>query len=307
MIIRSISTALVAFPRFGGMIFRHRGRPMARSHSPRRARLSNIFVSTDREEIRAALPTTKGRCFPDMEPQDRGQIAFVSGRTGLPQIYTMEADGTNLQRVTDQGYAVSPNWSPNGQFLTFSWMRKYGPGEPGSKRYLLMDAASKMGATYPRRGAQRFSLLVSRRPAHRVSVSPLGSGPDLDHAGRWHKREAIDLQGRNTQPTGVGSRNVFERTACGWPRVRSTAKTVNSTPQRRRTRNWRFLVKHATVTTTMRWGAALFALATIMFLAACAPKKTRCATAATAPQRDRTHGFGCRPIPTRSIRASRPR
>jgi len=32
-------------------------------------------------------------------------------------------------------------------------------------------------------------------------------------------------------------------------------------------------VKHATVTTTMRWGAALFALATIMFLAACAPKK----------------------------------
>jgi peptidoglycan-associated lipoprotein len=50
-------------------------------------------------------------------------------------------------------------------------------------------------------------------------------------------------------------------------------KTVNSTPQRRRTRNWRFLVKHATVTTTMRWGAALFALATIMFLAACAPKK----------------------------------
>jgi TolB protein len=55
----------------------------------------------------------------------------------------MEADGTNVQRLTDQGYAVSPNWSPNGQFLTFSWMRKYGPGEPGSNDLYLMDVASK--------------------------------------------------------------------------------------------------------------------------------------------------------------------
>ena len=84
---------------------------------------------------------------PDVAPtwnrKTGSQIAFVSGRTGLPQIYTMEADGTNLQRVTDQGYAVSPNWSPNGQFLTFSWMRKYGPGEPGSNDLYLMDVASK--------------------------------------------------------------------------------------------------------------------------------------------------------------------
>ena len=65
------------------------------------------------------------------------QIAFVSGRTGLPQIYTMEADGTNQQRMTDQGYAVSPNWAPNGQFLSFAWVRKYGPGEPGVLRHLF--------------------------------------------------------------------------------------------------------------------------------------------------------------------------
>ena len=45
------------------------------------------------------------------------QIAFVSGSTGLPQVYTIEADGTNQQRMTDQGYAVSPNWSPNGNSL----------------------------------------------------------------------------------------------------------------------------------------------------------------------------------------------
>ena len=33
------------------------------------------------------------RCFSGMGTAKRGaQIAFVSGRTGLPQIYTMEAD-----------------------------------------------------------------------------------------------------------------------------------------------------------------------------------------------------------------------
>ena len=89
---------------------------------------------------------TTGR-GPDVSPtwnrKTGAQIAFVSGSTGLPQVYTMEADGTNQQRMTDQGYAVSPNWSPNGQFLSLAWIRKYGPGEPGSSDIYLMDIASK--------------------------------------------------------------------------------------------------------------------------------------------------------------------
>src|SRR5439155_556554 len=71
------------------------------------------------------------------------QIAWVSRRSGLPQIYTMEADGTNVQRLTDEGYAVSPAWSPNGQFLVFSWIRHYGPGAPGAQDIYIMDIVSK--------------------------------------------------------------------------------------------------------------------------------------------------------------------
>ena len=59
---------------------------------------------------------------PTWNPKTNAQIAWVSGRTGLPQIYTMASDGTNAGRVTDQGYAVSPSWSPNGQFLAFAWV-----------------------------------------------------------------------------------------------------------------------------------------------------------------------------------------
>ncbi|HVP56315.1 MAG TPA: Tol-Pal system beta propeller repeat protein TolB [Candidatus Eisenbacteria bacterium] len=80
---------------------------------------------------------------PTWNPKTNAQIAFVSGRTGLPQIYTMASDGTNVVRVTDQGYAVSPSWSPNGQFLAFAWVRNYGPGAPGASDIYLMDVASK--------------------------------------------------------------------------------------------------------------------------------------------------------------------
>ena len=79
---------------------------------------------------------------PVWNPRTGAQIAFVSGRTGLPQIYVMDSDGSNVQRVTDGGYAVSPSWSPNGQFLVFSWIRRYGPGAPGAQDIYIMDIAS---------------------------------------------------------------------------------------------------------------------------------------------------------------------
>ena len=73
---------------------------------------------------------------PTWNPKTNSQIAWCSGRTGLPQIYIMESDGTGVQRMTDGGYATSPSWSPNGQFLAFSWNRKYGPGAPGGPGHL---------------------------------------------------------------------------------------------------------------------------------------------------------------------------
>ena len=78
-----------------------------------------------------------------MESADKSQIAWVSGRTGEPQIYVMDQDGANVQRMTDSGYAVSPSWSPNGAMLTFGWNRKYGPGDPGGQDIYVMDIASK--------------------------------------------------------------------------------------------------------------------------------------------------------------------
>ena len=80
---------------------------------------------------------------PVWNPRTNSQLAFAGGRTGEPQIYIMDQDGSNIQRITDSGYAVSPSWSPSGGLLTFSWNRKYGPGDPGGQDIYVLEIASK--------------------------------------------------------------------------------------------------------------------------------------------------------------------
>lgn len=50
-----------------------------------------------------------------------GQIAFASARSGIPQIYLMNTDGTGLTVLTsmDEG-ACQPSWSPDGKQLVFT-------------------------------------------------------------------------------------------------------------------------------------------------------------------------------------------
>ncbi|HSJ86832.1 MAG TPA: protein kinase [Anaerolineales bacterium] len=50
-----------------------------------------------------------------------GQVAFASDRTGLPQIFTVNLDGTNLVQLTNQNIgACQPAWSPDGSRLVFT-------------------------------------------------------------------------------------------------------------------------------------------------------------------------------------------
>jgi TolB protein len=137
---------LVTFPRFGGTNLSPAWSPDGTKlcFSSSRSGDPELYTVDASGGNLKRITSNKG---PDVSPawnrKTGAQIAWVSGRTGLPQVYTAEADGTNLQRLTDQGYAVSPAWSPNGQFLVISWMRHYGPGAPGAQDIYIMDIASK--------------------------------------------------------------------------------------------------------------------------------------------------------------------
>jgi TolB protein len=103
-----------------------------------------IWISDVNGSLARRITSIRGPdVSPTFNPKTGAQIAWISGRTGLPQLYVMDADGSAAQRMTDGGYATSPSWSPNGQFIAFAWDRKYGPGAPGGQDIYVMEVATK--------------------------------------------------------------------------------------------------------------------------------------------------------------------
>ena len=195
---------LVSFSRFGGT-------NLSPAWSPDGAKLAFSSSRSGHSEIYSTdasggnlkrLTSSRG---PDVSPvwnrKTGAQISWVSGRTGLPEIYTMEGDGTNVQQVTDQGYAVSPSWSPNGQFLVFAWMRHYGPGAPGAQDLYIMDVASKQWVQLTHDGGRndfpswapdgRHIVFESSRSGSEEIWSMLADGTN---------QKRLTFSGRNSQP-----------------------------------------------------------------------------------------------------------
>ena len=194
----------VSFPRYGGTNLSPSWAPDGTrlAFSSSRSGEPNIFMADASGGNARRLTTDRG---PDVSPtfnrKTGAQIAFVSGRTGLPQIYTMEADGTNVQRVTDQGYAVSPSWAPNGQFLTFSWFRKYGAGAPGANDIYLMDIASKQWVQLTHDGGRNDFPSWSPDGRHIVfQSSRSGTEQIWTMLADGSKVQQLTFSGHNTQP-----------------------------------------------------------------------------------------------------------
>jgi tol-pal system beta propeller repeat protein TolB len=60
---------------------------------------------------------------PTFSPDGR-QIAFISARSRFPEVYTMDADGTNLQLLTPfipgvRTYRTAADWSPDGRTVAY--------------------------------------------------------------------------------------------------------------------------------------------------------------------------------------------
>jgi TolB protein len=195
---------VVTFPRYGGTnlspAWNSDGTKIAFSSS--RSGDPEIYVVDSSGANMKRVTTSKG---PDVSPtwnrKSGAQMAFVSGRTGLPQIYTMEEDGTNLQRVTDEGYAVSPAWSPNGQFLVFSWIRHYGPGAPGAQDIYIMDVASKQWVQLTHDGGRNDFPSWSPDGRHIVFQSSRAGGEQIwTMLADGTNQKQLTTSGTNNQP-----------------------------------------------------------------------------------------------------------
>jgi Tol biopolymer transport system component len=87
----------------------------------------------------SVIVLSSGGTSTDMQPAwspDGGRIAFASDRDGALAIYTMNADGSSVQRLTNAPLAnsTSPSWSPDGSKIVFVSNRA------GTSDIYVMDA-----------------------------------------------------------------------------------------------------------------------------------------------------------------------
>jgi TolB protein len=99
-------------------------------YSSTAAGLAQIFeASLDGTDFRRISHREAIEVEPKVNPKNPGILLFVSG-PGAQQIYTMTAEGLNVERVTNgEGEASNPSWNPDGIHIAFSWTRGYAKGD----------------------------------------------------------------------------------------------------------------------------------------------------------------------------------
>ncbi|MFT4993856.1 MAG: imidazolonepropionase-like amidohydrolase/Tol biopolymer transport system component [Paraglaciecola sp.] len=81
--------------------------------------LGDIYISSIKGgEAKALLQDFAWNIHPTISP-DGKQVAFISDRGGLSNVWLMDIDGTKLKQITKEKYNLihSPKWSPDGQYI----------------------------------------------------------------------------------------------------------------------------------------------------------------------------------------------
>ena len=148
---------------------------------------SNIFEMDLRSrQMRQLTNVAAINTAPSYSP-DGSKITFESDRSGAQQIYVMNADGSNQNRISfGSGRYSTPVWSPDGQYIAFTKQAEgrfaIGVIKPdGSGERILTEGYHNEGPTWAPNG--RVLMFFRDSPGD-------GAGPRL-----W----SVDITGYNEQ------------------------------------------------------------------------------------------------------------
>jgi TolB protein len=106
-------------------VFAPDGRSLVYAHAYESGEGSDLFVvgldGSPARRITVARGTIN--VSPTFSPDGR-RLAFTSSRSGHPEVYVMDADGTNAELLTpyvfgEQSYQSNPDWSPDGRMVAY--------------------------------------------------------------------------------------------------------------------------------------------------------------------------------------------
>ena len=135
---------------------------------------------------------------PKVNPKTGAEIAFVSGRSGPQQVYRMNMDGADVERLSDgTGEASNPSWHPDGQILAYAWTRGYATG---NFNIFIMDVATRKYTQLTHEGRnENPSWAPDGR--HLAFMSTRGGGPQIwTMLADGTQLQQLTTQGNNDSP-----------------------------------------------------------------------------------------------------------
>ena len=143
---------------------------------------------------------------PRVNPKTGNEVLFISGRTGVPQLYKMNANGSGVEMITTgEGDVANPSWSPDGRKISFSWTRGY---DPGNFNVFIMDVATKQFVQLTRQNGSNENPFWAPDGVHLVYSNKRGGSTQIyTMLANGTRVKQLTSTGNNVQPVWAKGTN----------------------------------------------------------------------------------------------------